>query len=256
MSDGLIQSIIVDDDPFIIDLLKDKIEQYLPRVKLIGTANNGAEGLKVISELKPDIVFLDVEMDDMTGFEMLSEISQINFQIIFVTSFSHYAIKAIRFNALDYLVKPIDLGELKKAINRFKQKERRALNHENLELALQNLNSKDVSNYKMILQTQEGELRLILKDIIRIEGDRNYSNIYMKSKQKKLVTKTLADLEHLLYDKGFFRSHKSYLINGLHIASYSNSNALMMSDNSSVPISRRKKIAFRDWYNDYKLSTN
>ena len=105
----------------------------------------------------------------------------------------------------------------------------------------------------MILQTQEGELRLILKDIIRIEGDRNYSKIYLKQNKKKLVTKTLADMEDLLNDKGFFRCHKSYLINGMHIASYPKVDTLIMSDHSTVTISRRKKIAFKEWHEQYKL---
>lgn len=257
MNGKFINSIIVDDDPFIIDILTDHIEHYLPDVKILATATSGFEALQKISTLKPDLIFLDVKMGDMTGFEMLTQINDINFQIIFITSYTNYAIKAIRFNALDYLVKPIDVGELKKAIKRYKQKEQKNdLNNDNLELALQNFRSKHVSDYKMILQTQEGELRLILKDIIRIEGDRNYSNIYLKHKKKKLVTKTLTELEDLLIDKGFFRCHKSYLINAMHIASYPKSDVLIMSDHITVSISRRKKLAFKNWFESYKLGLN
>ena len=180
MKSNRIKSLIIDDDPFIINLLRDKLNHHFPEVEILSTANCGTEGFQKISTYQPDLIFLDVEMADMTGFEMLSKMEEITFQTIFITSYSHYAIKAIRFNALDYLVKPIDLGELKIAIKRYWGNRKGIRQHENLKLALHNIRTKNVADHKLILQTQEGELRLIVNDIIRIEGDGNYSYIFLK----------------------------------------------------------------------------
>jgi len=125
MQHNKIKCLIIDDDPFIRDLLQDKLSQYLPEVEVLTTASSGLEGLQKIAHYQPDLVFLDVEMPDMTGFEMLFKLEDISFETIFITSYSHYAIKAIHFDALDYLVKPIDLGELKAAIKRYKKKSKK-----------------------------------------------------------------------------------------------------------------------------------
>nr|WP_321237444.1 LytTR family DNA-binding domain-containing protein [uncultured Psychroserpens sp.] len=249
-----IRCLIIDDDPFILELLQDKLDQYFPDIIVLSTASSGKEGLQKIKELNPELLFLDVEMADMTGFEMLSQLSDINFQTIFITSYSHYAIKAIRFNALDYLLKPIDLGELKKAIKRFKTQTNTRPQQENLSLALKNMANKNVSNHMLILKTQDGDLRLALKDIIHIEGDRNYSYIYLKNGTKKLVTKTLIELEELLDSKGFYRCHKSHILNAEHITTYTNGNLVQLSETISIPVSRRKKKPFIKWFQSYQDS--
>ena len=247
-----IRCLIIDDDPFIRELLQDKLDHYFPDIELRTTASSGNEGIQKIEKYNPELVFLDVEMADMTGFEMLSQLSGINFQTIFITSYSHYAIKAIRFNALDYLLKPIDLGELKKAIKRFKKHNKKAPQKENLSLALKNIANKNVANHMLNLKTQDGDLRLVLNDIIHIEGDRNYSYIYLKNGTKKLVTKTLVELEELLDSKGFYRCHKSHILNAKHITSYTNGNLVQLSEATSIPISRRKKKSFLKWFTSYK----
>ena len=249
-----IKSLIIDDDPFIRDLLLDKLNQYLPEIDVVSTAGNGSDGLKKIKSFKPELIFLDVEMADMTGFEMLSQLEEINFQTIFITSYSHYAIKAIRFNALDYLVKPIDLGELKAAIKRYKNHIKKNQPSNRIHQAIHNWKATSVSDQKLTLQTQEGELHFVLKNIIRIEADRNYSFIYLSNNKKKLSSKTLGDLEELLYDKGFFRSHKSHLINLEHIQSYPNSISVILSDGTTIPIARRKKEEFKNWFEGKKES--
>ncbi len=251
MSSSKIRSLIIDDDPFIQDLLKDKLGQYFPEVEVVGSATSGARGLELIEAQQPDLIFLDVEMADMTGFEMLARLNDIYFQTIFITSYSHYAIKAIRFNALDYLLKPIDLGELKQAIKRYKSNVEKDRFPDNIQQALINMNTKKVADQTLILQTQEGELRLVLKNIIRVEGERNYSYIHLANSKKKLTTKTLGDLEELLGDKGFFRCHKSHLVNFSFIKSYSNSTTILLSDDTELPVARRKKEEFKDWYESW-----
>lgn len=255
MSFYKIKCLIIDDDPFIRELLQDKLDQYFPDIELLSTASSGNEGIEKITTYKPELIFLDVEMADMTGFEMLSQLSEINFQTIFITSYSHYAIKAIRFNALDYLLKPIDLGELKKAIKRFKAHTNKAPQKENLSLALKNVANKNVANHILNLKTQDGDLRLVLKNIIHIEGDRNYSYIYLKSGAKKLVTKTLIELEELLDSKGFYRCHKSHILNIEHITSYTNGNFVQLSQSITIPVSRRKKKSFFEWFQSYQVSS-
>jgi two-component system LytT family response regulator len=251
MSLNKISCLIIDDDPFIRELLQDKLHQYFPDVNLLSTASSGRNGLEKIALYKPQLIFLDVEMADMTGFEMLAQLSTINFQVIFITSYSHYAIKAIRFNALDYLLKPIDLGELKRAITRFKDQDRLTPQKENLALALHNLSTNKVADHLLILKTQDGALKLIIKDIVHIMGDRNYSYIYLKDGSKKLVTKTLSNLEELLGFKGFYRCHRSHLINSEHIMR-SKGVSVVLSNKVQVPVSRRKRTQFIAWFDAYQ----
>ena len=255
MASSKIKSLIIDDDPFIQELLRDKLNQYLPEVEVTGSANSGTEGLKLIEEHQPDLIFLDVEMADMTGFEMLAELKDISFQTIFITSYSHYAIKAIRFNALDYLVKPIDLGELKQAIKRYQSNIHQNNPTGNVQQALINLNTQKISDQTLVLQTQEGELRLVLKNIIRVEGERNYSYIHLANNKKKLTTKTLGEMEELLGDKGFFRCHKSHLVNVSFIKSRPNSTTIVLSDELELPIARRKKEDFSLWYEKWNFTS-
>lgn len=247
-----IKSLIIDDDPFIRDLLQDKLDQYLPEVEVLSMASSGTEGLQKIKTFQPDLIFLDVEMADMTGFEMLTQLEKIDFQTIFITSYSHYAIKAIRFNAMDYLVKPIDLGELKEAINRYKSYAKKNNSSNKIKQALHNLQTINSSEKILTLQTQEGELNIRLKNILRIKGERNYSFIYLTNQKKKLTSKNLGDLEELLNDKGFFRCHKSHLVNFTHIQSYPNSISIILSEGTGIPIARRKKEEFKNWWETYQ----
>lgn len=247
MESNRIKALIIDDDPFIVDLLRDKLAQYVPDVDVVNTAESGQRGIQMIMAYAPDLIFLDVELSDMTGFEMLAQIEDINFQTIFITSYSHYAIKAIRFNALDYLTKPIDLGELKASIKRYRQNVKKTSRNENLHLALHNMRTRSVTDHKLILRTQEGEMRLKIAGIIRIEGEGNYSYIYLNNNVKKLVTKTLLNLEEMLEDKGFYRCHRSHLINGAHIVDKPKSMAVYTSDGKEIPIARRKKKDFIQW---------
>lgn len=246
-----IKSLIIDDDPFILNLLQDKLAAHFPGIEVMATAESGRVGLEIIRRYQPDLIFLDVEMIDMTGFEMLTHLDNISFQTIFITSFSHYAIKAIRFNALDYLVKPIDLEELKQAIKRYRSNVRRNKQPNNVRQALVNFKTKDVREQTLYLRTQKGEITLVLKNIVRIEGERNYSYIYLINHKKILASKNLGDLEELLVDKGFFRCHKSHLINFVYIKSFSSKFAVILSDDTEIPIARRKKEDFQVWHNQH-----
>lgn len=245
-----IKCLIIDDDPFIQDLLQDKLSICFPEIQILGIASSGKEGVESIRSLQPDLVFLDVEMSDMTGFEMLGQLESINFKTIFITSYNHYAIKAIRFNALDYLLKPFDLEELKEAIKRYKKYSNHKSDIDNIPMALSNLRSEDIPDQILTLKTQQGMLQLKLKHIIYVEGDGNYSIIHLNKERKELVSKTLSDLEDLLDNKGFFRCHKSYLVNKSHIESNRNSLSIVLSNKQNIPISRRKREQFKTWLNN------
>ncbi|MFC4722381.1 LytR/AlgR family response regulator transcription factor [Geojedonia litorea] len=246
-----ISCLIIDDDSFIQDLLRDKIEHHFPELKVLGVANSGEKGIELIQKHSPELVFLDVEMSDMTGFEMLSKLETINFQTIFITSYNHYAIKAIRFNALDYLLKPFDLGELQNAVKRYKKfrnNGKHSIQH--MSHALNNFKYNNVSNQVLTLKTQQGVLSLPLKEIICIKGDRNYSMIVMSKGKTETISKTLGDLEELLDEKGFFRCHKSFLVNKEHITRHNSK--VLLSNEAVIPVSRRKKVLFDEWMESQK----
>jgi len=243
-----IKCLVIDDDLFIHDLMEDKLNSHFPEMELLAMASSGTEGLEKIKTHQPDLVFLDVEMSDMTGFEMLARLKEIRFQTIFITTYSHYAIEAIRFNALDYLVKPIKLNELKEAIKRYKNNIEKFKLIDRVQHALLNLSTKNIADQRLVLQTHGKELRMTIKDIICLEAARNYSYIHLVNNKKNLCTKTLSDLEEVLKGKGFFRCHKSFMVNRVHIASYEQTGLIILSDGMEVPIARRKKEAFKAWY--------
>lgn len=241
-----IRSLLIDDNEFMLTVLSDSLKEKHPEIQIIGVARNGWEGIEKINRLQPDLIFLDIEMPDMNGFEMLNELEAINFQTIFTTAHSHYAIKAFRFNALDYLVKPIIPKELNEAVNRF-QSNYAKTNKNQIQQALYNLKTENVEDQKFYLQTQKGMLNFSLKQIIKIEGDRNYSLIHLSDNSKELVSKTLAYFEEILVDKGFFRCHRSYLVNGFHIHGI-NKGFFYLNNGELIPISRRKRVEAKGWF--------
>lgn len=248
-----LKSLIIDDNSFIIDLLTDQLQQFHKEVEIIGIAKSGREGLEKIKQTKPDLIFLDVEMEDMTGFDMLNLVGEITFKTIFITSHSHYAIKAIRFNALDYLLKPIDEKELGQAIRRHTLSPAIQSNRTKVQHALINLRTKNIEDQTLILQTQNGSLELVLKQIVKIESDRNYSYIHLSNQTKELSSKTLGYFEDILSDKGFYRCHRSILVNKLHIDSIQNKDTFLLKDSSTIQISRRKKNEAKNWFLDNEI---
>lgn len=245
-----IKSIIVDDDPFNIEVLSDLLETAQREVKVIGKARNGTEALAMIQSLQPDLVFLDVEMPDMNGFEVLARLKEINFQTIFATAHSQYAIQAIRFNALDYLMKPINPKELAQALKRYHSSTNKKLNQDKIQTALNNLNKKDTQDQVLFLPTQEGGMKMTLRNIIKIEGDRNYSTFYLIKGKTKISSKTLGYFEEALLGKGFFRCHRSFIVNHHHIESIQK-DTFLMKDGHEIPISRRRKTDVKTWFNNY-----
>ena len=239
-----IKALIVEDNAFMATVLNDLLTQHATDIAVLNIANTGKKALRLIASEKPDVVFLDIELPDMTGFELLQQLGDINFQTIFTTSHSHYAIKAFRFNALDYLIKPIQETELDEAV---KQLLKSAGNTIEVKHALSNLQSQSVEDQKLVLPTQNGTLRLPLKQITHIEGERNYSYIYLSNGSRELSSKNLAYFEDILIDKNFFRSHRSYLVNRYHINTLKN-DQFVLKNGIEIPISRRKIIEADTWF--------
>jgi two-component system LytT family response regulator len=239
-----LKALIVEDNAFMATVLHDMLQQYAGKIAVVDTAKTGNDALSLITSIKPNVVFLDIELPDMTGFELLQQIEDINFQTVFTTSHSHYAIKAFRFNALDYLVKPINENELEEAIKRMY---RSADNSMEVKNALANLEVQSVENQQLVLPQQNGTLRIPLKQITHIESERNYSYIHLLNGNRELSSKNLAYFEDILSDKSFFRSHRSYLVNRYHIKALLE-DRFVLRNRIEIPISRRKEAEAKTWF--------
>jgi two-component system LytT family response regulator len=238
----MITAIIVDDEPYSCEALATMLERYCPEIKVLDLCYSAASAIKSIHELKPQILFLDVEMPYMNGFEMLEKLSEINFKLIFTTSYDQYAIKAIRFSALDYLLKPVDKDELQKAVQKAMNTNEHPLPQQ-LEVLLHKLNHPKVVVNKIAIPTMEGLQMVLVENIIRCEADRNYTHLFLKNKGNITASRNLKDLEEMLEDYSFIRVHHSHLINLNEVEKYIRGEGgyLLMSDKSSVDVSRSRK---------------
>jgi two-component system LytT family response regulator len=240
-----LRTIIIDDEPDAVNFIHSIIREYCPALDVIGKANNAMDGIKVINENHPDLVLLDVEMPHGSGFDLLAQFPEKTFDVIFITAFNHYAIKAIKFSAVDYILKPININEFILAIEKVAEKRSSpSIPDRNFEMLLENLNS--ASPAKLAIPTSEGMEYLSTKEIIRIEADRSYSWFFLTGKRKILVSKNLKEYQDLLNDRNFFRSHNSHLINLEHVKKYirADGGAIEMIDGSQVPISRTRRDLF------------
>ena len=238
----MIKAIIVDDEPFCCEALDALLTRYCPDVKVAGICYSGNKALQEIEEQKPDLIFLDIEMPQMNGFELLQKIPHPAFDLIFTTSYDQYAIKAIKFSALDYLLKPIDRDELQAAVSKVRERKKPPLN-EQLELLLQKVQTPARYINKVAMPTLEGLQMITVSTIISCASDSNYTVIFLKDKQKIVVSRTLKDVEEMLEDYSFIRVHHSYLVNINEINKYVKGEGgyVVMSDSSTVDVSRSKK---------------
>jgi two-component system LytT family response regulator len=241
-----LKTIIIDDEPNAVDFISSIIGEYCPGLEVVGKANNMAEGVTRIREANPDLVFLDVEMPNGTGFDLLTHFPEKDFDVVFITAFNHYAIKAIKFSAVDYILKPININEFIEAVNRVIKKRSTNLlpGNESLKVLMENLRSAYPT--RLAIPTADGMEYLNPKDIIRIEADRSYSWFYLNGNRKILVSKHLKEFQDLLSDRYFFRSHNSHLINLKFVRKYVRKEGgyIEMQDGSQIPVSRNRKDLF------------
>jgi len=239
----VIRAIIIDDEEESRNTIFNILSDFCKDIIVIAQADNVQNGILKIQKEKPDVIFLDIHMPDGTGFDLLEKITAIDFQVIFITAYDQYALKAIKFSALDYILKPVDPQQLIEAVKKIKKSETdfgRISNQINTLLGNRN------GFHRITLPTLKGFRFINLKDIIRCEADSNYTNFFLNSGEKILVTKTLKEYDESLSSLHFVRVHQSHLINTRFVEQYlkGEGGTIVMADGSEVEVSRRRKDEF------------
>lgn len=235
------KAIIIDDIAQSRATLKEDLEAYCPEIEVIGEAEGVVSGARLLKKTTPDVLFLDIQMPDGTGFDLLEILPEIPFKIIFTTASDAFAIRAFRFSAVDYLLKPVDPDDLMEAVNKLKSA---PASGQDLDLLLDNMKSKEAPT-KLSLHTQDKIQIVNVSDIIRCESSGNYTIFHFADGTNLMVTRTLKEYDQLLGDSGFFRVHQSHLVNKKHITAYVKTEGgyLLMSNNQHVAVSLRKKAS-------------
>lgn len=249
----ILNAIIIDDEERARDGLSAIIKEYCKDIAIVATCSNVPDGVIAINKHKPDIVFLDIEMPDYNGFELFGFFNEINFDIIFVTAYSQYAIKAFEVSAMDYLLKPVDIEALQKALDKVRTKQTQVALQKRLELLKENFTSDEIS--KIALPMGDGLLFVEMKDIVLFEADGAYTNLFLNNGSKILVSKRLKFFEDILIDKKhFFRPHRSHLININFIKKYvKGENKIIMDNLFELSLSRDLKQDFESILKEFKL---
>lgn len=235
---------IIDDESLARENLKNLIREYCPNIEVIGEAEGVESGCQLIQNLQPDAVFLDVAMQDGTGFDLLDRFTEYSFQVIFQTAFDEFAVKAFKYSAVDYLLKPVGVGELVKAVNKISNKRNQAEIAQQL-ASLIHLNKKKTFE-KIVLNSNEGMHFVEIADIVRLQSDVNYTTFYLDSGERITVTKTIKSFEELLPENHFFRPHQSFIVGLQYVKKVLREDGgyALMKDGAKIPISRRKKDRF------------
>lgn len=239
-------AIIVEDELRSREFLKNLVEEFCPQVKILAMASSVDEAVEMIERLKPGLVFLDIEMHTGTGFDVLQKLKERNFHVIFTTAYDHYAIRAIKFSAVDYLLKPIDVEELQDAVKKVTEKIADNSSRQTLDILLQNLKQTATEDFSITLSTNEGLEFLPLKNIIRLEASGPYTHFFIKDNRKVIISRHMKEYEMLLADHYFFRVHNSHMINMKEVNRMVRTDGgyAIMSDGSEIAISSKKKEEF------------
>jgi len=238
----MIRTILIDDEAAALNAIEKKLEIYCDGIDILCACDSSKDGLKAIVDHKPDLIFLDIEMPWMNGFELLSCLGDnLDFHVVFVTAYDQYAIQAFKVKAIDYLLKPVDKDDLINCIQRVKSEMQR-MDRESLSDLIEEMDT-PMHLKKVMIHSTEGIEVLEMQGIIYCEAASNYTYIYTTQDRKIVVSKTLAEIEKILDPKSFIRSHKSYTVNLNQIQRYSSTDGgeLVLKNGKNVPVSRRKK---------------
>lgn len=237
----MIKAIIIDDIEQARTTLRQDLRDYAPDIELIGEASGVVEGAKLLKHIQPDIVFLDIQMQDGSGFDLLDLLLNIPFKIIFITASDAHAIKAFRYAAIDYLLKPVDPDELVSSLDKYRKQQ--INENEKYKLLNESLKNHSKPSERLALHSQDKIHIVNISDIIRCESSVNYTEFYFSNRKKMVVSKTLKEFEDLLTDLNFYRVHQSHLVNTKYIHEFVKTEGghLIMSDGSMVPVSTRKR---------------
>ena len=238
----MLKVLLIDDEERATDSLRLMIEKTIPEIGQVMVCNDSRKAADVIHNFQPGLIFLDIQMPHLNGFELLEKMPNKNFKIIFTTAYNEYAIQAIRFSAFDYLLKPIDIEELKGSVHRFLEgnndyKEQFEL----LKNIMHNIQAPTADEFRLALPTKEGVHFLVPQEIIRCESLGNYTKFFAANNRNYLISKTLGEYDTLLSPYNFIRTHKSHLVNRKFISFIDHDGFVVLKDNTKVEVSRRRK---------------
>lgn len=241
----MIKALIIDDESKARNVLNHYLQKLVPEISEIKQADSVSKALSILETYRPDMVFLDVEMPHQNGFDFLMAQKQLTYDIVFTTAYNQYAIQAIRFSALDYLLKPVDPDDLRIAVDRHLTKVKQKFHEQKQQLydnLVQNIEKKDVRDFRLAVPTSSGVHFFTLDEILRLEADKNYTSIHLIGRRPFVSSKTLKHFDEMLGEFNFIRTHKSHLVNPRHITQVThNSQYVLLTDGSRIEVSRRKK---------------
>jgi two-component system, LytTR family, response regulator len=245
----MIKAILIDDEPNAREVLSKMLGFYCPHVEVVGMAGSVADAFIAIQKFKPNIVFLDIEMQGETGFDLIEKFQNPNFSVIFVTGYDQYALKAIKFSALDYLLKPVNEVELVNAVEKAKQTIETKTHMNGLQNLVETVRNPRNKKNKIGINTQTGIELIEIETIIRCEASGSYTTLYLNNQRPITASKDLKSFQELLEDYDFYRVHDSHVINYVHIQKILNEDGgiVVTSNNDRIPISRRRKSDFQEW---------
>ena len=238
------KAVIVEDEVHSRETLRNLIEEFCPDVQVSGMAGSVKEAVEIIRQVKPNIVFLDIELQIGTGFDVLAQLSDLTFDVVFTTAYEHYAIRAIKFSSLDYLLKPIDLEELQHALQKAKMHQNESALKQQYEILLANMAGKGMK--RICLSTADRFEFVHVDEIVLCEANGSYTNVYLKGNKKIMVSKNLKEYETLLAEENFMRVHNSFLINLSEVKQFVKTEGgyILMNDNQQVSISPKRRDEF------------
>ncbi len=242
----MIRTVVVDDEIDSIQVLERLLEKACPNIEIIGKADGVESALQLIKLSRPDLVFLDIEMTQGNAFDLLNQLRPFSFQVIFVTAFDNYAIRAFKYSAVDYLLKPVDADDLRKAVERVAARFTEKNVVDQMKVLLENVGTLQLAQQKMAVPTMTGLNFVAVRDIIRLEAKGSYTTIYFSNKEQILTTRNIRDYEDLLPDAIFYRVHNSHIINLQKILKYQKGRGgyITMEDGSSIEVATRRREEF------------
>lgn len=246
----MINAAIVEDEPKNVRILKEMLRSFCPQINICGEANNVAAGCDLIREKSPDLVFLDIEMPGGNAFTLLDQLKPVNFEVIFVTAFDNYTLKAIKYSALDYLLKPVNIEELVQAVNKVSEKINSLHLHQRIENLLSNFGTVKNNLQSLAIPAHFGYEFIVVNNIVRCEANGKYTFFFLEDGKKIVSVKNLKEYEDILPPETFFRIHHSHLINVKFIKRYHKGKGgiVEMKDNTMIPLASRRKKEFLDLF--------
>ena len=243
----MINAIIIDDEKYCVEVLEELLTAHCSMINICATCQSGEEGIACINQHQPDLIFLDIEMPRMNGFDMLKRLLPFHFDVIFTTAYDNYAIRAFKYSALDYLLKPIDVEDLKAAVDKYLHPKTQRNYAAQLDLLIENIKHLNPSLiHRIAIPTVQGLMMLPINDIIYCEANSSYTIIHLIKKEKVVSAKTLKEYEELLEVHNFFRVHNSHLINLNFVQKYVKGDGgyVVMTDQSTIGVSRSRRESF------------